>query len=240
MAEPRFSSATGINGARLPTGQNNVRAEYRKGGGLGGLVEAGQISQLLSRPLGLKEVVNPRSTPKAQRMPSRATTRARTLRSLCSPSIARCRCRTTKTSRAPLPASPRPKPYGSGTAVNATVFITVAGPDGASLDEKGAVIAMLKEALRTYGDPFVAFTVKNFRKVLFQSQGTVTIHPDHVIDTVMAAVTADLRDRYSFDARAFGQSGGVERSHRHDAIGAPASSPSISTSFIATTNRRRC
>ena len=52
----------GINGARLPTGQNNVRAEYRQGSGLAGLVDAGQISQLLSRPLGLKEVFNPEAT----------------------------------------------------------------------------------------------------------------------------------------------------------------------------------
>jgi hypothetical protein len=87
-----------------------------------------------------------------------------------------------------------------------TVLITVAGPDGASLDEEGAVIAMLKVALRSYGDPYVAFTVKDFCKVFFQLQGTVTIHPDHVSDTVMAVVTADLRERYSFDARQFGQS----------------------------------
>ena len=49
----------GITGARLPTGQNNVRAEYRRGIGLGGLVEPGQLSQLMSRPLGLADVVNP-------------------------------------------------------------------------------------------------------------------------------------------------------------------------------------
>ena len=61
----------GINGARLPTGQNNVRAEYRKGTGLGGLVEAGQLSQLLSRPLGLKEVVNPEDAEGAEDPESR-------------------------------------------------------------------------------------------------------------------------------------------------------------------------
>ena len=71
--------------------------------------------------------------------------------------------------------------------------MTVAGPDGESLEEDGTVIAKLKEALRAYGDPFVAFTIKNYRKVLFQIHGTVTIHADHVIDTVMAAVTADLQ-----------------------------------------------
>src|SRR5262249_54795912 len=49
----------GITGARLPTGQDNVRAEYRRGIGLGGLMQPGQLSQLMSRPLGLSGVVNP-------------------------------------------------------------------------------------------------------------------------------------------------------------------------------------
>jgi predicted phage baseplate assembly protein len=49
----------GVNGARTPTGQENISAKARIGIGLGGLVEAGQISLLLTRPLGVKEVINP-------------------------------------------------------------------------------------------------------------------------------------------------------------------------------------
>jgi predicted phage baseplate assembly protein len=49
----------GLTGARLPTGQENVSAKYRAGAGLAGMVKARQISQLLSRPLGLAGVVNP-------------------------------------------------------------------------------------------------------------------------------------------------------------------------------------
>ncbi len=49
----------GRTGARLPTGQENVRATYRKGIGRGGLVKAEQISMLLTRPLGVKGVINP-------------------------------------------------------------------------------------------------------------------------------------------------------------------------------------
>ncbi len=49
----------GTTGSRLPTGAENVRATYRKGIGTGGLVKANQISQLLTRPLGVKSAVNP-------------------------------------------------------------------------------------------------------------------------------------------------------------------------------------
>ncbi|MEO7360528.1 MAG: putative baseplate assembly protein [Gemmatimonadaceae bacterium] len=52
----------GVNGARLPTGRDNVRADYRTGIGRAANVRAGQISLLGSRPLGLKEVINPLRT----------------------------------------------------------------------------------------------------------------------------------------------------------------------------------
>ena len=50
----------GVTGARLPSGQDNVRAKYRKGIGVDGLVKAGQLTSLLTRPLGIKSVTNPR------------------------------------------------------------------------------------------------------------------------------------------------------------------------------------
>ena len=49
----------GATGARLPSGTENVRATYRKGIGKAGNVKAGQLSLLMSRPLGLREAVNP-------------------------------------------------------------------------------------------------------------------------------------------------------------------------------------
>jgi hypothetical protein len=195
----------GLTGARLPTGQNNVRAEYRKGAGLGGLVKAGQISQLLSRPLGLKEVVNREDAQGPEDPESRDDARTNAPLTVLTLDRAVSLQDYEDFSRT-FAGIAKSQAVWVWDGRKRTVFITVAGPEGASLDEEGAVIAMLKEALRSYGDPFVAFTVKNFRKILFSLQGTVTIHPDHVSDTVMAAVAADLRERYSFEAREFGQS----------------------------------
>ena len=49
----------GIEGARLPSGESNLRVRYRKGLGVAGNVGAGKLSTLLSRPLGVAEVINP-------------------------------------------------------------------------------------------------------------------------------------------------------------------------------------
>src|SRR6185437_7316124 len=49
----------GVTGSRLPTGTANIAASYRFGIGTTGLVNAGQLSQLMSRPLGVRSVSNP-------------------------------------------------------------------------------------------------------------------------------------------------------------------------------------
>src|SRR5260370_39355307 len=49
----------GERGARLPTGRENIRAVYRNGIGKAGNVAADQISQRMTRPLGVKDVINP-------------------------------------------------------------------------------------------------------------------------------------------------------------------------------------
>jgi hypothetical protein len=194
----------GINGARLPTGQSNVRAEYRKGSGLGGLVEAGQLSQLLSRPLGLKDVVNPEDAEGAADPESRddarknAPTTVLTLDRAVSLQDYEDFART-------FAGVAKAQAVWVWDGRKRSIFLTVAGIDGATLGEDGAVVAKLKQALRDYGDPFVAFTIKSYRQALFQIQGTVTIGADYVIDTVMAEVTTELSQRYSFDAREFGQ-----------------------------------
>jgi hypothetical protein len=49
----------GVKGARLSSGQNNVRFQYHVGLGVAGNLRAGQISSLLTRPAGVTSVVNP-------------------------------------------------------------------------------------------------------------------------------------------------------------------------------------
>ena len=53
------SSATACRERALPPAQSNIRAVYRKGIGSAGMVSAGQLSQPLDRPQGVKSVTNP-------------------------------------------------------------------------------------------------------------------------------------------------------------------------------------
>lgn len=49
----------GLRGARLPSGAENITARYRSGIGPDGELDAGQLSLLKTRPLGVSEVSNP-------------------------------------------------------------------------------------------------------------------------------------------------------------------------------------
>jgi predicted phage baseplate assembly protein len=49
----------GIDGARAPTGRDNIHARYRKGLGTSGNVGAGAIAQLIDNQPGLQKVTNP-------------------------------------------------------------------------------------------------------------------------------------------------------------------------------------
>jgi hypothetical protein len=194
----------GITGARLPTGQNNVRAEYRKGTGLEGLVRTGQLSLLMSRPLGLKGVVNPEAAQGAEDPESRDD--ARTNAPLTVLTMERAvSLQDYEDFARTFAGVAKAQAVWVWDGRKRSIFLTVAGPGGEALEEDGSVITKLKDSLRMYGDPFVAFTVKPYRQAWFELEGTVTIDPDHVTDVVMDAMIADLEQRYAFEARAFGQ-----------------------------------
>lgn len=194
----------GITGARVPTGQNNIRAEYRKGTGLAGLVRAGQLSLLMSRPLGLKSVVNPEASQGAEDPESRDD--ARTNAPLTVLTLERAvSLQDYEDFARTFSGIAKAQAVWVWDGRKRSIFLTVAGPDGEMLEEDGSVITKLKESLRTYGDPFVAFTVRPYRQAWFEIDGTVRIDPAHVSDVVMDAISTELEQRYAFQARAFGQ-----------------------------------
>ena len=194
----------GVHGARLPSGQNNVRATYRQGLGRDGNVAAGALTQLMTRPLGLKGVSNPafaeggtdpEPADQARRtMPLGTRTLGRAVSlldyedfALAFTGIAKAQARILQ-----LPAGP-------------TVAITVAGQDGAPLLEGNPVRNALRLALRDSGDPFVNVTLLSFQHSTFRIGLKVKRDPAYELAQVLAAVEAALRAQYSFDARSLAQ-----------------------------------
>ena len=194
----------GVRGARLPSGVNNVRATYRKGLGKDGNVAAEKLTQLITRPLGLKTVSNPLAaqggtdpepaSAARQSIPLTTRTLGRAVSLLDYEDFARGFSGIAKAQAQVLQLTAGP-----------TVAITIAGPDGASLTEASPVWINLLGALRKNGDPHVAVILLGAELSTFHLGLKVKCDPAFEAKVVLSAVEAALRVRFAFASRELGQ-----------------------------------
>jgi hypothetical protein len=192
----------GVTGARLPTGQRNVRAEYRRGIGAEGILKAGQINLLLTRPAGLKEAVNP--LPSADGKDPEVLADARRNAPLTVLTLDRVVSLQDYEDFARAFAGIY-KAQAMWTWFHHTrgVFLTVAGYQGGDVSLAGR--QKLRAALAEWGDPFVPVAVENHEAVTFRTGLRVKIDPDREAAKVLEAVEKALRNAFSFEERSFGQ-----------------------------------
>ena len=194
----------GVMGARLPTGQDNIRATYRKGLGLAGMVNAEQLSLLLTRPLGVRAVTNPHAASGAadpesmQEIRRNAPLAVLTLERVVSlqdyEDFARTFAGIAKAMATAIRDGQRPG-----------VVLTIAGPNGAAILPDSALHANLLDALRRVGSSQLRLRLESYHPVFFRLAGKIQVDLAHRSATVLAAVEATLRRHFAFAARAFGQ-----------------------------------
>jgi predicted phage baseplate assembly protein len=192
----------GVRGARLPSGAQNVKATYRRGSGLDGLVRAGQLTSLLTRPPGLKSALNPFAAEGAEEPESFANAQQNAPLTVLTLERVVSLEDYENFSRS----------YAGIAKALATwtwdgrmrgVFLTLAAPLGASVSS--LLIADLITAIHAAGDPFVPVRAVSYQKRLFKVAGKVKVDPAYEAEKVLAAATDALRDTFSFGKRQFGQ-----------------------------------
>lgn len=194
----------GVQGARLPGGQGNVRATYRSGIGAAGNVRAETLTQLGARPLGLKGVANPLQAsggtdPEAaddarRNMPLATRTLGRVVSLPDYEDHARAYAGIAKAQAAVL-ALPRGR----------CIVITVAAPEGATIDETSPVWTGLLAALKAAGDPLVPVQLLAAQRSPLHLGLRVRCDPERDEAAVLAAVEQALREDFGFLARELGQ-----------------------------------
>lgn len=195
----------GVQGARTPTGQSNIRAVYRKGIGLPGMVNAGQLSQPLDRPQGLKSVVNP-SAASGAADPASADA-ARTSAPLPTLTIGRVVSLEDYQNFA-LAFAGIAKAVATWTWFGNLrgVFLTVAGENGTTLQNGDPIITSLIKAIRSYGNPYVPLQVTSFVPVLFEFTAGVRVDvTDYDAKLVLAQVWQNISAAFAFEKRQLGQ-----------------------------------
>jgi hypothetical protein len=192
------------NGARLPSGQNNVTATYRQGIGSAGNVEAGQITTLLTRPLGVQGVINPVAasgggdpeTIDAARRNVPTTTRALD-RIVALEDVGDFARASASIAKAEV--------VWAWDGRRHVACVTVAAPGGAAVDPTSAQYRNLIKAMLAASDGTFPIVLCSYVPRTFTLGATLTVDPSLDADAVVAAAKDALRAAFGFDARGFMQ-----------------------------------
>jgi hypothetical protein len=195
---------TGVHGARLPTGSDNVRAVYRKGIGKGANVKAGQIATALSRPLGVSAVTNPLAATGGADPESRDDARRNipiALQALGRVVSLRDYADFARTFAGIAKASA----VRISNGVTQFVHLTIGGVDDIDIDPTSDLYVNLVQALSDFGDPYQPFVVALREKLIIAGAAKVRVLPDYLWAAVAPKIRAALVDAFSWEHRQFGQ-----------------------------------
>ncbi len=194
----------GATGSRLPSGPENIRATYRKGIGTGGLVKANQLSQLLTRPLGVKSAVNPSAAKDAA--DAETLDEARNNATLTLMTFDRVvSLQDFEDFARAFAGIEKSLATWSWRNRRRCIFITVAGTNGATIESGSVLYDNLLKAIRKGGDSRVAIEMQSYQPRFFRLKANIQIHPDYLVEKILPTVEEKLRSTFSFKARSFGQ-----------------------------------
>jgi hypothetical protein len=198
----------GTAGLRPPTGQDNVTAVYRKGAGMDGMLEAGQLSLLATKPAGLKSVWNPLAP--SGGADAEALEDARRNAPLKVLNLGRVvSLRDYEDFARGFAAIAKARADWTFDGFSRPIFISVAGQAGALLPDDGEDMTNLRAALAAAGEADLKVTVRNYTPASFIVKAGLFIDARYIVDDVLAAATVALQTAFGFDARDLGQ--GVSR-----------------------------
>lgn len=194
----------GKAGARPPTGVENIKAVYRNGIGKAGNLKERQISLLVSRPLGVKEVINPLRASGGADAESRD--QARRNAPLAVMALDRLvsvqdYADFTRTFAGIGKAVAQRLSDGSREIIH----LTIAGEDDIPIDETSDLYRNLLLALRRYGDPDLPVRVSSRELLMLVLSVNVKLLTDYLWEPVARHIRAHLLDAFSFEQRKLGQ-----------------------------------
>jgi predicted phage baseplate assembly protein len=194
----------GEQGARPPSGTENIVAHYRCGIGSSGLVRAGSLTLLQTRPLGVRSVTNPVAASGAadpERLEGARVNAPNTVLTLDRivsiddyEAFARAFAGIGKAQAVPI-----------WLGETHLVHLTLAGVNGARVETTSTTYKDLLEAIGANSDPVQPFRVDPHQPLYFKLTARIIVDPHYDSAQVVTAVRAALTDAFSFDKREFGQ-----------------------------------
>lgn len=194
----------GKQGARLPSGQENVTATYRVGIGQVGEVGAGALSLLKTRPLGVRGVTNPVAAGGAEDAETLESARTNAPQTVLT--LDRIVSLQDFTDFANAFAG-----VGKAQAVairqgeRLLIHLTIADASGDPVTSSDALFLHLRDAIDAARDPAAVVELASFTPLTFRLKATAQYDSRYLEADVRAAEEAALRTAFAFAARVFGQ-----------------------------------
>jgi predicted phage baseplate assembly protein len=188
----------------LPTGSENVKAVYRFGIGKPGNVNAEQIKLPLTRPLGVKDVINPNpASGGADRETRDQARRNAPIGTLALDRLVSVQdyADFARTFAGIGKASARRLSDG----LREVVHLTIAGAGDVLIDKTSDLYRNLLLALKRFGDPSLPLAVDVFERLLLVISAKLKIHPDYLLESVKPKIKEALLEKLGFESRELGQ-----------------------------------
>jgi predicted phage baseplate assembly protein len=197
----------GEQGARLPTGEDNVIAKYRIGSGPDGEVAAASLTLLMTPPLGIETVTNPIAASGASTADLPSAVRIDAPRSVAALSRA-VSLSDYENLAAGYPGIGKARADALMLAGAPTLRLTVATEEGEPLSTSSTLYASLLASLQSSSaaDGAQSLIVQDYVPRRFRVKARLRIDSSYVAATVIANAEAALRAEFSFENRSFGQS----------------------------------
>ncbi|MGP1666329.1 MAG: baseplate J/gp47 family protein, partial [Rhodanobacter sp.] len=190
----------GMHGARPATGVGNIKTSYRNGIGKSGNVHAGQVSLLATKPLGVKQVINPlRASGGVD-----AETRDQARRNVPLAVLALDRLVSV---RDYADFARHFGGVGKALAVKRgnRLQLTIAGAGNAPIDSSADLYRNLLQALQRYGDPALPLSLGVCRPRALTLSAQVGLAANYAWESVEPVLRATLLDAFGFERRALAQ-----------------------------------
>jgi Bacterial Ig-like domain len=191
----------GEQGARPPTGTENIVATYRTGIGLSGLVGAGRITLLRERPLGIVSVNNPMPTTGAADPENRDAAKENAPRTVLTMERI-VSLRDFEDFARGFAGIDKAQSIAIWQGDRQRVVVTVAARNA---DESSALFKNLVDAVGAATEPGLDISVRSYRRRFFDLEAAIRVDPAYLVGQVLDATRRAVLTAFAFERRTFGQ-----------------------------------
>jgi predicted phage baseplate assembly protein len=194
----------GLTGRRLPTGERNITATYRTGIGFDGEVPEEAISQLRSRPLGIRSAINPsaatgaadRETLQRARLiaPGKIKTMGRIISLKDYEDFAQDFAGVGKALVGQLWSGQRK-----------VIHLTIAPEANSSFTDSDPLLARLSESIGNNRDLHGELVIQPYRRRYFSMTARITVDPTYLSEDVIRWSRKTLESGFGYEERQLAQ-----------------------------------